>query len=171
MSRSGLACALVLAAAVVAGCGGSPGDKPAPKPAPRTAGHPSKDADVRVIKGWVDTLRAGRVDAAASYFAVPALVQNGTPPIRLRTRAQVRLFNEALPCGARLLRTFQSGRYVAATFKLTERPGGHCGRGRGSEAATAFVIRGGKIVEWRRVPLPGERIPQPAAPPGSTSSA
>jgi hypothetical protein len=172
MSCSRLACALLIAAVVTGGCGGSSGDKPARKP-PRLLGspatRPAKEADVRVIRGWVDTLRGGRVEAAASYFAVPALVENGTPPIKLRTRAQVRLFNEALPCGARLLRTFQSGRYVAATFRLTERPGGDCGRGTGSEAATAFVIRDGKIVEWRRVPLPGERIPQGPAPPTSSA--
>ncbi|MFL5909916.1 MAG: nuclear transport factor 2 family protein [Gaiellaceae bacterium] len=169
MSRTGLVCALVIAAGAAAGCGGSSSDKPAPKPAPRSAAHPAKGTDVRVIRRWVDTLRAGHVEAAASYFAVPVLVQNGTPPIHLRTRAQVRLFNEALPCGARLLRTFQSGRYVAATFRLTKRPGGDCGRGTGSEAATAFVIRDGKIVEWRRVPLPGERIPQAPAPPTSSA--
>ena len=59
--------------------------------------------------------------------------------------------------------TFAVGRYVAAVFRLTERPGGSCGRGTGSEAATAFVIRAGKIVEWRRVPLPSE-TPRPAGP-------
>lgn len=124
---------------------------------------------MRVIRGWVDTLRAGNVAGAAGYFAVPAIVQNGTPLIKLRTRGQVRLFNAALPCGAKLLRTFRSGRYVAATFRLTKRPGGDCGKGTGTEAATAFVIRAGKIVEWRRVPLPGERLP-PAAPPSGPSS-
>src|SRR4051812_23022033 len=175
MPRTGLACALVIAAGAAAGCSGSSsGDKPAPKP-PRQNGspatRPAREADVRVIRGWVDTLRAGHVDAAAGYFAVPAIVQNGTPLIKLRTRGQLRLFNAALPCGAKLLRTFQSGRYVAATFRLTKRPGGDCGRGTGTEAATAFVIRAGKIVEWRRVPLPGERIPQAPAPPGSSSSA
>ena len=170
MSRNGLARVLLIAAVVMVGCGdSSSGDKPASKPAPRSAGQPAKQADVRVIRGWVDSLRAGHVDAAAGYFAVPTLVQNGTPLLKLRTRAQVRLFNEALPCGARLLRTFQSGRYVAATFKLTERPGGDCGKGTGSEAATAFVIRAGKIVEWRRVPLPGERIPPTPAPPTSSA--
>src|SRR3954453_18494643 len=175
MSRTGLACALVIAAGPAAGCSGSSsGDKPVPKPSRHggsAATRPANEADVGVIRRWVDTLRAGNVAAAARYFAVPALVQNGTPPIKLRTRGEVRLFNAALPCGAKLLRTFQSGRFVAATFRLTKRPGGDCGRGTGTEAATAFVIRAGKIVEWRRVPLPGERIPQAPAPPGSSSSA
>jgi hypothetical protein len=43
---------------------------------------------------------------------------------------------------------------VTASFDLTERPGaGRCGSGTGEEASTAFVIRDGKIVEWRRVDL------------------
>jgi hypothetical protein len=174
MARKRLAPTLVLALALgVAGCGGSSGeDKPA-KPR-RAAGaptaHAAKAADVRVIRGWVDTLRAGRVAAAAAYFAVPALVENGTPLIRLRTRAQVRLFNQALPCGAKLLRTFASGRYVAATFRLTDRPGGNCGKGTGNEAATAFVIRAGKIAEWRRVPLPSETPPPKGPKPKVQSS-
>lgn len=163
MAPRRLAPTLVLAVALgTAGCGGSSGEDTAAKPK-RGDGSPAAQAarasDVRVIRGWVDTLRAGHVAAAAAYFAVPSLVQNGTPPIRLRTRGQVRLFNAALPCGARLLRTFASGRYVAATFRLTERPGGDCGTGKGSEAATAFVIRAGKIAEWRRVPLPSETPP------------
>jgi hypothetical protein len=169
MARKRLVPVLALAAALGAsGCGGGDSKKPAPnapKPSPKAAAA----ADVRVIRGWADTLRAGHLSAAAAYFAVPALVQNGSPPIELRTRAQVRLFNEALPCGARLERTVRAGRYVAATFKLTERPGGACGKGTGSQAATAFVIRGGKIAEWRRVALPGERLPNQTGPPTSSS--
>jgi hypothetical protein len=117
-----------------------------------------------VIKGWVDTLRAGHVAAAARYFAIPALVENGTPLIRLRTRAEVLQFNKALPCGAKLERTFRAGRYVAAVFLLTDRPGGNCGTGKGREAATAFVIRHGKIAEWHRVPLPSEAEPPSPSP-------
>jgi SnoaL-like protein len=168
MARTRLAPTLALAVALgVAGCGGSSDSDHSTKPRRGTgtpAAHAAKASDVRVIRGWVDTLRAGRVVAAANYFTVPAVVENGTPPIRLRTRAQVRLFNEALPCGAKLLRTFATGRYVAATFRLTDRPGGSCGRGTGLEAATAFVIRGGKIAEWRRVPLPSEGPPPAPAP-------
>jgi hypothetical protein len=169
MARRRLAPTLVLAVALgAAGCGGSSGgDRPA-KPHPRagsSSGHAARAADVRVIRGWVDTLRAGKVSAAAAYFAVPAVVRNGTAPVRLRTRAEVRLFNRSLPCGAKVERTVAAGRYVAAVFRLTERPGGHCGRGTGDEAATAFVIRAGKIVEWRRVPLPSEGpLPGPPGP-------
>ena len=168
MARRRLAPALALAVVLgAAGCGGSSGhDRPA-RPdgaAGSGSGHTARTADVRVIRGWVDTLRAGHVAAAAAYFALPSIVQNGTPPIRLRTQTQVRAFNGLLPCGAKLERTFTAGRYVAAVFKLTNRPGGHCGKGVGLEAATAFVIRKGKIAEWRRVPLPSEGAPPQPAP-------
>jgi len=105
-----------------------------------------------VIKAWADTLRRGDVGRAAAYFSLPAVVQNGTPPLRLTTRAEVRAFNSGLPCGARLLRAYAAGRYTAAVFRLTERPGaGRCGSGTGQTARTAFVVRGGKIREWRRL--------------------
>jgi hypothetical protein len=179
MAPRRLAPALALALTVAlgaAGCGGSDDKPPPAKPPPakpHLGAHAARAADVRVIRGWVDTLRAGDEAAAARYFAVPTLVENGTPLIRLRTHAQVVLFNRALPCGAKLERTFALGRYVAATFLLTDRPGGSCGNGKGQEAATAFVIRGGKIVEWRRVPLPSEHgapPPAPAAPKPETRS-
>ena len=38
--------------------------------------------EVRVIRGWADALRAGRVKEAADFFAVPALVLDGTNPQR-----------------------------------------------------------------------------------------
>jgi hypothetical protein len=79
------------------------------------------------------------------------VVENGTPPIRITTRREARLFNRSLPCGARLLRAEAAGRFITATFRLTERPGGACGAGAGRTARTTFVIRDGKIAEWRRV--------------------
>jgi hypothetical protein len=125
--------------------------------------------DVEVIEAWVDELRAGHLEAAAGYFALPSVAQNGIAPIRLRTRAAVIAFNRSLPCGAKLVRARPVGRYVAATFRLTERPGpGVCGSGTGGLASTAFVIRDGKIVQWRRLPDPGgPAIPdEPEAPTG-----
>jgi hypothetical protein len=119
-----------------------------------------------VIRTWADTLRAGDVEAAARLFALPARVANGEPPLSLTTRAAVEAFNASLPCGARLVRTRRRGRYTIATFRLTERPGGDCGAGVGDIAATAFRLRGGKIVEWLRVRTSSD----PAAPPPPGSS-
>src|SRR5947199_1820764 len=94
------------------------------------------DVSVSVIRNWAGALRAGNVDKAASYFALPAIVENGTPPVRITSRAQVRDFNELLPCGARLIRSSRHGAYIFATFRLTERVGGTCGAGAGLLAAT-----------------------------------
>jgi hypothetical protein len=120
---------------------------------------------VRVIQAWVDELRAGHVAAAAGYFTFPSIVENGTPPITLHERADAVAFNRSLPCGAVLVRARPLGRYIAATFRLTERPGaGSCGSGTGNLARTAFIISEGKIVQWRRLPDPGPPRPQPQGP-------
>jgi hypothetical protein len=105
----------------------------------------------KVIRAWSDALRAGNIERAASYFALPSVVQNGTPPARLISRRDARIFNMTLPCGGRLIRTETSGRFTTGTFRLTKRPGANCGVGTGHTASTAFVIRDGKILEWRRV--------------------
>jgi hypothetical protein len=139
---------VIAAACVLVSCGddgGAEGDS-----APRAEA---------VIREWADTLRAGDVAGAAALFALPSVVSNGTEPFTLYTRAEARAFNESLPCGARLLRTSSSAGFTTAVFRLTERPGpGRCGSGTGGTARTTFVVRGGKIVEWRRVadrPEPG----------------
>jgi hypothetical protein len=111
-----------------------------------------------VIEGWVQTLSKGDIEGAAGYFALPSVVENGTPPVTLRSRADTFAFNRSLPCGAKLVGARPLGRFIAATFRLTERPGGACGPGAGQLARTAFVIRGGKIVQWRRLP----NLPRPS---------
>lgn len=105
-----------------------------------------------VIRGWADDLRGGDLEAAADHFQLPSLAQNGTGPIQLRTRDQVRAFNASLPCGAELTAAEKQGRFTIATFELTERPGaGECGTGVGETAKTAFVIEDGLITRWIRV--------------------
>ena len=148
----------VLAAAgllALSGCGGSSSSSTVP-------GGANPDA-VRVIKGWVDQLRAGHVADASDFFSLPTVVQNGTPALELTTRQEVVQFNESLPCGAKLVRAESHGRFTIATFVLTERPGpGRCGAGVGDTAETAFAIRDGHITEWRRV------VPtQPSQPTGT----
>jgi hypothetical protein len=115
-------------------------------------------------------------------FALPSIVQNGTPPIAVRTYAQARAFNASLPCGAEFRRAVQIGRFTVVVFRLTERPGGDCAQGVGEAAGTAFVVRHGKIFEWRRVdertippegvvPSTGRRPPEaPQLPPGAQTT-
>jgi hypothetical protein len=158
-------CLLAGLALVCSACGDSAKHAKTP-PAPqqsRATPAPTRDAaskaDVAVIKGWTDALRRGHVREASRYFALPAVVSNGTPPIRLTTRSQVDFFNRTLPCGARFKEAVDTGAFVVATLVLTERPGkGKCAGGVGSEAYTAFLIRRHKIVQWRRVlkPAPAE---------------
>jgi hypothetical protein len=151
---AGLACAAVLVA-----CGGGGGSSSG-----ESSGLPPGHAGVKVIEGWVNSLRRGNVQRAAGYFALPSIVQNGTAPVVLHTRPEAIAFNQALPCGAQLLRAHPAGRFINATFRLTDRPGGGCGSGVGLLARTAFVIRGGKIVQWRRLPNPPGQEPAPSGP-------
>lgn len=172
-----LAGALLVLALGAAACGGSDDDarfdlktpgvdrnpaQPAPSatPAPRPA-RVDADAD-RVIRRWADTLRRGDVRGAARWFALPSLVSNNSPPIRLTTRADVRAFNRSLTCGAEVTATEPAVKgYVMATLRLTERPGaGRCGAGTGETARAAFLVKRDKIVEWVRMPVP----PPDAAP-------
>ena len=119
--------------------------------------------EVRVIRGWADALREGRVNRAADFFAIPARVLDGTNPLReLPDRVAVRQFNRGLPCGAELVDTVRGeGWFVIATFRLTERtgPGARPCTGVGNRAKTAFLIEDRHIVQWLREPDP---IPPPA---------
>jgi hypothetical protein len=121
--------------------------------------------DVAVIDGWVTALRQGDVDAAAEYFAIPSVAENGPVLVRIRSLDDARQFNESLPCGARLIRADTAGEFTTATFRLTERPGpGSCGPGTGGIAKTSFVIRDGEIVQWRRVGADAGGAPAPSNP-------
>jgi hypothetical protein len=139
-----IAALTALSVVALAGCGSSSNESTIPGGA---------DADaVEVIEGWADELRSGDVSAASERFALPAVVQNGTLPLRLTERRQIETFNQSLPCGAKLTQAISSGKYTIATFELTERPGpGECASGVGETAKTAFVIHDGHITEWRRV--------------------
>jgi hypothetical protein len=143
--RSALPIPLLLASLIAIGCGGGPDAETSSIPG-------GADAEqVAVIEDWADDLRSGDVEAAADHFKLPSVAQNGTPPLALRTRGQVREFNASLPCGAELTRAEPHAGFIIATFELTERPGpGECGTGVGVTAQTAFLIEDGLIVEWRR---------------------
>src|SRR5690348_1879456 len=104
--RLARAVAVLLTAATIAGCGGGS--------QPHTAKVQAEPGARAVIRAWADTLRRGDISGAAQFFALPSLVSNGTPPIELRTRADARLFNASLPCGARLVETTSSGRFTTA---------------------------------------------------------
>ncbi len=156
-------CLLAGLVLVVSACGSDPKPPKTPPPPKQTpAGssalpqrRPAAKEDIAVIRGWTDALRHGDIKGASDYWSVPAIVSNGTPPIQLKKRSDVRFFNRTLPCGAKFKSAVDTGAYVVATLVLTERPGaGKCGTGVGNEAYTAFLIRRHKIVQWRRVLKP-----------------
>jgi hypothetical protein len=124
---------------------------------------------VRVIRRWADALREGDVAAAAGTFADGALVQNGTPVLRLRSARQRRLFMDAaFPCGAYVADARGAPRgFTVVRFTLTPRVGGSCPGPGGGSAAAAIRVQGGRITEWYRLPDPGAGPPDPpdAAPP------
>jgi hypothetical protein len=139
----------ILAACLLTACGGGKGNA--------TSGSiPPGHEGLAVIESWVESLSKGDVEGAARYFALPSVVENGGPPVTLRSRADAVAFNGSLPCGAKLVKASPVHDFIAATFRLTDRPGGGCGSGIGQLARTAFVIRDGKIVQWRRLPNPSQ---------------
>jgi hypothetical protein len=168
-----LACVLGLLAAGAAACGGpsdgerfsltTPGaDQPIVREIEGSAkprrGKPTHQ-EVSVIRGWADALRAGHVNQAAAFFALPALIADGSSPKRrVADLAGIRAFNRRLPCGAKLLDTKRGAdSFVVATFRLTERPGrGQCGDGTDQLAAVVFLVENHHIVQWLRAADPAQ---------------
>ena len=153
---------LALSLLALSACGG--GTSTSATTSTSTIAGNANPADVRVIDGWVTALRQGNVDAASKYFAIPSTAENGPILTHIRSLDDARRFNESLPCGARLVHADSAGEFTTATFRLTERPGrGVCGPGVGGVAKTSFVIRDGKIVQWRRVGAAGGAPPAPGS--------
>ncbi|MGB3099896.1 MAG: hypothetical protein WBB30_11460 [Solirubrobacterales bacterium] len=145
----------LFAALPVIGCGSDDGpantDQAAAAEAPAPDVSGADPADVAVISDWAEALAGGDVEAAADYFALPSIAENGAIVTRIRTLEAAVAFNAGLPCGAVVTSAETTGDFTTATFELFERPGGACGPGVGGTAATSFVIEDGKITEWRRV--------------------
>lgn len=159
----GATLALLASIAVISGCGS--GDSP---PSSETTGGDEATADadpgdLAVIEGWSRTLSDGDVEGAAGYFAIPSTAENGGLRIEIRSDDDAITFNDSLPCGAEVIAAETDGDVTTATFELSDRPGGDCGSGAGGEAATAFRIEDGEIVDWRRVEVPGGTAPPPPA--------
>jgi hypothetical protein len=156
---------LVGLAVALGACGGGAGSGTDARPPATTTPSHVDSADERVVRAWADALRHGHVAAAAAYFALPAVVANGSPPLRLATRTAIRGFNASLPCGALLVATQPTPHgFLVATFRLVERPGaGTCGSGTGGLARVAIRVKAEHITYWLRIDdLP--RAPRPTRP-------
>jgi hypothetical protein len=163
---------LILSAGLLAGCGtdlthaaGSSRAKPA-------AAAGSAGAQVAVIEGWANALRRGDVRAAAGFFAVPSIFANGAgangqlAEVVVRSLRQAQVVNASLSCGAQLVSTRRSGKYILGAFRLTNRSGlgAGCGSGAGQTASVEFLIRNGHIVEWIRAAAGSGAPPKLPAP-------
>jgi hypothetical protein len=122
----------------------------------RPPGHPAPAAAVAVIRHWAIALQRGDVRAAAGYFEIPSVFADGSgPALDIRSVADARAANEALPCGAMFISAAQHGPFINVLFRLTARPGpggSNCASGVGQTARTNFVIKAGRITVWLRAP-------------------
>ena len=156
MSRRFVAIPFIAAVIALSSCGGDGGQPATSESDEPTADLEGPEEDVEVIRSWAEALTESDIEAAAEFFAIPSVAENGLS-YDIETVEDARFFNDSLPCGATLEETSVEGRFITATFELTERPGqGPC-PGSGNLAQTSFVIEDGAIVEWRRVALPGEQ--------------
>lgn len=143
---------LVIGALLLGGCGGGEAGSGQATTVPQAKPSAGESAAVRVIRRWSDALRRSDVERASALWAIPSKVQNGTPVLTLETAATVRLFNDSLSCGSKLLSARAHHGFTIAVFLLTRRPGADCGSGTGNVARTAIRVRNGKIAEWYRLP-------------------
>lgn len=156
-----MALALALTAGpALAGCGsaeeprlGEPRDAPGAAEGPA----PGQSADERVIRGWSRAVNLGEYERAAGFFERGAVVEQLTE-IRLATRQDAVEFNRSLPCRADVTDVEREKGSTLAAFRLREGRTGECEEG--GRARVRFVIRDGKIREWRQLPTsptpPGE---------------
>jgi len=154
--------ALALLVLFAVGCGGDDGGEKTDGsgPTPPSAREASADD---VIRGWNKAVNAGEHERAADLFAIDAVVEQAGVELRLRTREDAIEFNDSLPCRADITEIEPEGDATVADFDLREGPDGGCRDG--GRAAVKFVIRGGKIREWRQLPPPEVPEGQTAAVP------
>ena len=145
---------------LLVGCGGAERPAPAP-PGERTAPAPrGASAEERVVRGWNAAVRATDFERAGSYFAPRAIIEQGGAAVRLPSRRAAIAFSAGLPCRARVTGVRAERRSTLATFALSDGEAQRCS----GRARVRFVIRDGKIREWRQLPEPGQ-VPPPGGPP------
>lgn len=130
------AVAPLLAAALLAGCGGHKAQSPE-----------------QVARAWSAALDRSDDKAAAALFAPGAeIIQSGS--YILRGRKDAVAWNAALPCGGTIVSVQRQSRTeVLLVFRLGDRPGHACD-GPGQTAAAIFRVVDGKITLWHQVPPP-----------------
>jgi limonene-1,2-epoxide hydrolase len=107
----------------------------------------------QVVRAWSKALNANDNAGAAALFAPGARVEQAGFSVRLDSRALAVDFNASLPCAGRIVNLTVRGARATATFVLGHRPRHAC-NGTGQKAAALFVVRDGRIVLWRQIPVP-----------------
>ena len=128
--------AILLAALLVAGCGG----------------HRAQSAE-QVARSWSAALDRSDNEAAARLFADGArIVQNGE--LTFATHADAVRWNAGLPCGGKIVSVSRrNATDVLVVFSLEGRPRHACDSP-GQKAAALFRVRDGKIVLWHQTDVP-----------------
>jgi hypothetical protein len=128
--------AILLAAAVLAGCGT----------------HAVRSPE-EVARSWSAALDRNDNVAAGLLFADGAkVVQNGE--LVLADHADAIQWNQSLPCGGKIISLLPRGKTdVLVVFLLADRPRHRCDSP-GSRAAALFRVRGGRIVLWHQTNVP-----------------
>ncbi len=106
-----------------------------------------------VVRAWSHALNTNDNVGAARLFALNARVVQPGVDVRLSSHALGVGFNNALPCAGKIVDLRIAGSRVLATFLLGRRPKHRCDAP-GQKAAALFVVRDGKIVLWKQVPVP-----------------
>jgi hypothetical protein len=128
--------AFLLAALVLAGCGGGGSQSPE-----------------SVTRAWSKALNSGDNQGAAALFARGAEVVQSGRVIVLRSRADAVQFNSSLPCSGTIVSISTKGDTATATFRLGNRKTSRCDAP-GARAVAAFTVHKGKIVLWHQLPTP-----------------
>ena len=115
----------------------------------------SAPSDAEVIRAWSEAVNDSDYKRAGSFFAAGAVVEQQPLELRLPDEAAAARFSSGLPCRADVTDVEDEGESSLAAFRLREGRSGACAQG--GRARVRFVIRDGKIAEWRQLPeTPGE---------------
>jgi hypothetical protein len=132
---------LLLATALVAGCGG--GKAATPKPL----------TPEQIVRAWSAALNQGDDRRAAELFADGAKITQADVEYTLLDKAGRLEFNSGLPCSGEIVDLHANGGEVTATFELGQRANHRCDAP-GVKTTAVFTIRNGRIVAFRQLAAP-----------------
>lgn len=108
------------------------------------------------MRAWSRALNAGDNEAAARLFADGAVVEQASFRFLLATHDDIVRWNASLPCSGHVVEIAAEAEVATVVFSLGHRPASRCDVPPGTLAAARFTVRGGKIVGWEQVAVPGE---------------